>query len=373
METFNVILLDRDKSRARYYQSVLNSTQFNVRWFDENTELESDFAIISDEFAPTAIPRIQYCKNLNIPVYHILDGVLEWKNQFHNPRSLGEQGIPIYLPVFSDYILCLGKSQADFLNAHNSIASAIPFGSFTFLDLIHRYHSSSYNYFLPKRIELLVVSPRTPYFNDVDQEKVLNSIVQLKNWLSKYSDLINVRWRLSEKLGGEKLDYYKRDLVTELNEVDAVISMPSTAIIESYLMRKPLAIIDFTNTPLLINSAWNINSEMSFKSFISDLFNPDSLKAKLHFQDYLLNMNLNCKNINPLKRLIEIFLGSESNLNQEYKQGITEYFNDNHLIHKEVSIRERIELEQYRKIFMIQNSSKTLNWKRKLLKILGFS
>lgn len=122
-----LILSDRSKialatpeppSRLINYDSVASHPDVDWRgqlpypYYPQDLE-NIDAIIVSDEWAPGVRACIAACKLKGIPTFHVLDGVIRWKNLFENPRSLvPENGSPFMRPLMSDMTFVMGDLQA---------------------------------------------------------------------------------------------------------------------------------------------------------------------------------------------------------------------------------------------------------------------
>ena len=92
---------------------------------------------------------------------------------------------------------------------------------------------------------LLIMTAKCPAFTEQHREKVIQSLLDLKQWIAQSPTLagkrIEVCWRLTEDLDqvvdvpNELNDLSGAELSGVLSRVDAVISTPSTAALESQI------------------------------------------------------------------------------------------------------------------------------------------
>jgi hypothetical protein len=82
------------------------------------------------------------------------------------------------------------------------------------------------------------------------------------------------------------------ELAKVLEGVDAVVSTPSTALLEAMLLGRPVAALDYHNAPRFLQTAWTISARQHLASVIPELLNPSA--AKLAFQRDCLADSLNC-------------------------------------------------------------------------------
>ena len=73
-----------------------------------------------------------------------------------------------------------------------------------------------------------------------------------------------------------------KSLKEDLQSSTAVISMPSTVMLEAMYTSMPVALLDYTLSPHYVQAAWPISCKEQILSTINELFNPPI--AKLFFQ-----------------------------------------------------------------------------------------
>ena len=92
-------------------------------------------------------------------------------------------------------------------------------------------------------------------------------------------------------------------MLSVIDNVDAVITTPSTLYLESVLKKRPTAILDFHNTPMYVSSAWSISAPAHTRRTLLELESPPA--PKMLFQDAALQDNLESRTPS-VPRLIEL-------------------------------------------------------------------
>ncbi|MDP7379715.1 MAG: hypothetical protein QF516_16715, partial [Pirellulaceae bacterium] len=82
------------------------------------------------------------------------------------------------------------------------------------------------------------------------------------------------------------------ELQTQLAGVDAVISTPSTAVLEAAMHGVPVAVLDYHGTPNYLNPAWSIRHKDDVAAVLHDLANPPA--DRMVFQSQTLFDQLEC-------------------------------------------------------------------------------
>ncbi len=133
----------------------------------------------------------------------------------------------------------------------------------------------------------------TPYFTAEQKVLVKQSLADLKTALSRKSAASHVKlepvWRLTQGLDQEigvnagESALAKRDLLDVLQNVDAVITTPSTTMLEAMLLGLPVAVLDYCNTPHYVPPAWRITAAAHIAPTLAELLHPPA--PKMLFQD----------------------------------------------------------------------------------------
>lgn len=212
----------------------------------------AELVLVNDESWPDVAAALPELERRGIPSLHLPDGILEWRNQWQRP----DRG-PLFHPVLSTRIACLGPAQARTLalwgNADRCIVTGSPrFDSY--LDLPRRPPSHDGTF------RLLIATARTPAFCERDREALLNLLRWVRQWADTQPQVV-VCWRLTAGLEAE-LGVANADgsLHEQLRQCDAVWTSPSTLQLEAMLARRPVALLDPFACPLYVPAAWYVRT-----------------------------------------------------------------------------------------------------------------
>lgn len=293
-----VWLIDGD-TRGHLYANLQNS--LDAEWIvgREAAPSDIDLAIVSDEWWWENSLTICALKRKGVPTLHVIDGVIDWKNTWENPRSTQEaNGLPLFQPILCDKVACLGQAQARLLGAWGSSAKCEVVGAPRF----DRYYGMKRRTRdISEPVRILVMTANTPYFNDEQHQAMLNGLIAVRDFFAAATEAglpIEAVWRLTKGLDEEigvvskTSDFTGRELADILTTVDAVISSPSTALLESMLLGLPTAILDFSNLPHYIQPSWRITAPAHISEVVGELVNPSP--AKLLHQETVLHDTLEC-------------------------------------------------------------------------------
>ncbi|HEY1108960.1 MAG TPA: class I SAM-dependent methyltransferase, partial [Opitutaceae bacterium] len=231
-----------------------------------------------------------------LPTLLLADGILEYRNTFEHPQIA--PGV-IFQPVVGHKVACLGRSHARALESWGNAPQCEIVGSARF----DRYAS------LKKRarradepFRVLVMTAITPYFTPNHHERVRQALADLKDFFAANRALsgtpLQVEWRITKGLEAEVgvqsavTDLSGRELSEVLQRVDAVISTPSTSMLEAMLLGLPVAVLDYCNAPHYVPAAWRITAAEQIQPTIAELIAPPA--PKMLFQEGTLHDALEC-------------------------------------------------------------------------------
>ena len=253
-----------------------------------------DLAIFFSEHFDRFRQAITELKQKRVATIYMIDGILEWRNAWENRTD--EVASPFAMrPVLSHKVACIGENQARILNGWGNVEKTEIIGVPRF-DNYAENTSSQPTKKTENRFRLLVMTAKTPAFTENQWTTVRRSIADVKSFADQRSESLEIIWRLTgglnEEFGVENStsDLTGEQLRDQLNQVDAVISTPSTAVVESMLAGKPTAMLNYFDCPSYLNLAWSINHTTQLESVIDELKDPTP--RKMHFQDQQLQQLL---------------------------------------------------------------------------------
>src|SRR5690606_26291803 len=103
--------------RPHYYHEL--RSHFEAEWIVPREPHDAlalaavaDLMLVSDEYYSEVSVVVTQLVRDGVPVLHVADGVVEWRNTWENPRSLTpDAGMPLFQPIVSHKMACLGRSQ----------------------------------------------------------------------------------------------------------------------------------------------------------------------------------------------------------------------------------------------------------------------
>lgn len=260
-------------------------------------ERDADLALCTAEMARQGVATLQ-----------VMDGILEWRNSWEYPTSI--QMRPLNQPAVAHKIACLGRVDARLLESWGNVGKCEVVGAPRLDPLVRARPEARPRPQPGQPMKLLIMTARTPGFTPEQVDTTYRSLADTRDVLRRRPDIEPV-WRLTRdthrKLGvhNSLRDLEGADLVDVLGQVDAVLTTPSTALLEAMLCGLPAAVLDFHNTPHYVGAAWQITSRDQIEPVLCELREP--VPAKMLYQDYCLHDALSCRTeaMPRMERLIE--------------------------------------------------------------------
>ncbi|MDB6027437.1 MAG: hypothetical protein JWM68_3660 [Verrucomicrobiales bacterium] len=281
--------------------------------------------VYDDEWDPSALvnasPDIVLCVNdypfdiarcldaareQRIPSLDLQDGILEWRCQFENSLFGAGGGAPQHQPVLADKIACIGQQSLRQIAAWGNAAKV----ELTGMPRLDQLCSSRGVSQKSEGTRVLVMTAKNPGFTPAQRETTIRSLNDLKGYLDSQPQ-IQTLWRVSRGVAdilgvrNQLSEVCTAELRTAVEQVDAVITTPSTAMLEAMLLHKPVAALDYHNVPSFFQTAWRISAPDHIHGVIRELLEPSV--AKLAYQSEILADSLICDGCasHRVRRLME--------------------------------------------------------------------
>lgn len=256
-------------------------------------EAKPDIVLCVNDW-PSGVARcLDAARDAGIPSLVLQDGILEWRCQYENPLFGAGGGAPQHQPVLADRIACIGRQSARQIAAWGNAGRVEATGMPRMDHLLARAVK-------PRRTPgkcILVMTAKKAGFTEEQSAVTLRSLEDVRAHLATLTDM-EVIWRVStemaEVLGVANL--MRETSSVELTEVversDAVITTISTAILESMLLDRPVAALDYHNVPRFVPTAWTISAPEHIAPVVSQILHPDA--RRMAFQRDALHDSLEC-------------------------------------------------------------------------------
>ena len=281
-----VALLDAPV-RYRHYLSILDHDDFScingdTLEFSDKNQLKTyvDVAICSQETEPTTALQIQILREAGIPTCHVMDGVLEWKNQWENPRSfLSNHGAPLYEPVLSDVVACLGPWQVELLQMLGARGICLPIG-LPRLDTYKGVATNCKKLDITDSPRILVSTANKLGFTENHRTQMTQGLRNLREELSGSFAESEVTWRVNEDLGkaigipAKQIQSLSIPIHSAMVDYNLMLSTPSTILLEGMLAGLRVCQLNFTRSPLMIQTVWSCEEALDVGRTIRQMLSP---------------------------------------------------------------------------------------------------
>ncbi len=167
----------------------------------------------------------------------LMDGIVEWRNTFTNPRV----GPDFLRPAPVELIACAGENDRRILESlgNRAIATGLPRLTTVVAALLPPDDNAP----------VLIATARTPAFDGEQRRRLLDALARLKAALSVRG--VPVLWRLTGGLHHEiDVPNDEGPLSDALARCQAVLTTPSTLLLEAMLAGRPVGLIHPHATPL---------------------------------------------------------------------------------------------------------------------------
>jgi len=258
--------------------------------------MSPDLVIVPDEHWCELGNIVSYCNENGILTLQMMDGILEWRRTWDYTREgkiIGDGPNPLNQPAFADKIACLGFKDYRILESWGNYGKCEITGMPRLKHIMNL--RNDFSHLSQKKNRILVCTAKTPAFTEKQAEKTIQSLTDLKNYFSKRKD-IEIIWRItgdySKLIGVENSlnDLTGKEIHEIIQQVDAVITTPSTTILEAMTLKVPVATLDYHNQPHYFETAWSISAQTHIDETIDELMNPPA--TKLEYQDFLFHEQL---------------------------------------------------------------------------------
>ena len=280
-----IYILSRNKKNSSYLNWVEKIscktsfiTEFGVNFIPP---IDCSLVVTHDTYRPESCSAILNCVKRNVPVLILSDGILEYRNSWVQSHSVASG---IFNPILGHKLACIGASQVRFLESIKGNFGKCENVGLPRLDDFKIESSKS------KIPSILVCSSKTPWFSDDDKNQILQSFIDLKEIAFNYGQNHKVKfnWRISDHIAsliGTETSF-DRTLEEELKNSSAVITMPSTVMLEAMYAHKPVALLDYTLSPHYVSAGWTMSSRHQILPIINELLDPSTYKVS--FQQTVL-------------------------------------------------------------------------------------
>lgn len=258
---------------------------------------------------------IGHLKGEGVATLQVMDGILEWRRTWDYTREghrIDGVANPLNQPALSHKIACLGRRDARILESWGNFGKCEIVGAPRMDHLVQKRLCGQIAPGRPndRKPRLLVMTAKTPGFTEEQVRTTKRSLSDLKAFFDSQEE-VDVVWRLTRELDAELgiqnrlTDLTGGELHSIIEQVDAVITTPSSSLLEAMLLNRPVALLDYHNCPHYFETAWSIYAREQIAPVVGELVAPPP--ARLDYQAFLLDEQLACQSpaSDRLARLIE--------------------------------------------------------------------
>lgn len=199
--------------------------------------------VVADTLDPRSLRALRMARRVGARTLLVMDGIAEYRNTYVNPRV----GEGFLRPAPVDRVCCSGLVDMHHLRGLGN--DAVPTG-LPRLDAMFESIMPA-----PRAGHVLVATARTPAFDDEERNRLLIALMELKQ--AAQWTRTRLLWRLTAGLDEELgVTNHAGTLWEALADAGAVVTTPSTLLIEAMRAGRPTALIHAHPTPLWPPAAW---------------------------------------------------------------------------------------------------------------------
>lgn len=284
-----VVILSRNPDHPIYTSwrpqlplPIRHVTDFGPDW---SAPVRTATLVTHDAYRGVTYRILTNSMDQGIPTLILADGILEYRNCWQRERT-SQAGI--FNPVLGHKLACIGNSQARFVESWGNRGKCEVVG----LPRLDGERPPAPVAISPRRI--LVCSAQTPWFGDEDRASILQSFLDLRKVARRMESegKCQFLWRLTGDLPaalGIQCDT-QTPLAEDLATCHAVITSPSTVLLESMLAGRPTALLDYTGSPTYVPAAWQIHHSSKLQDILHQLLVPS--RPHMLYQEATLHDSL---------------------------------------------------------------------------------
>jgi 2-polyprenyl-3-methyl-5-hydroxy-6-metoxy-1,4-benzoquinol methylase len=240
---------------------------------DAVVSLAPDVVLLSREWTPEWRLVAAACRRVSIPVIYVMDGVIEWSYLWNN-QSYIRPGGTFLQPMLADHLCVIGRHPARIL-ASLGLAPRTHLIGLPRLDTYDRTRRVTVGA-MPR---LLIATARTAGHDPEQQLMARRALRDLKAFFDAQPALLPV-WRIAADLAEDigVVPDIAGSLSDALAEASALITFPSTCVLEAMLKGVPVAQLDYRPVPLYVATAWEIRSPDHIPAIVQELLYPPPQK-----------------------------------------------------------------------------------------------
>lgn len=314
MTSANVYYVGTDAEVAHHAQPLQANMPVQIIAPEQIASIANvgDVAIFFSEHFDRFRNAVFDLKQKGVATIYQIDGILEWRNAWEN--RIDEPACPWTMrPVLCDIAACIGNAQKRILDSWGNGDKTIVTGLPRLTGLIDRYEVNDAVVPVDGKLKILITTAKWPGFTSEQMDNARRVLSDLKSYFDETKTIsgrsVEVTWRLTQHLADEikvknNLSSIQGSEIQEvIGDHHMVLTTPSTVQLESMLMGRPTAIIDYNNCPHYVDAAWKIGTRENIGRVLESMAQPAN--ERMEYQRLLLHENLDTRP-NPEDRLIDL-------------------------------------------------------------------
>lgn len=253
---------------------------------DELLKQEPDLVLLSLEWVAKHRLVSAAAVRAGLPVVYVVDGVMEWSYVWNNHGFIRPNGTFLQ-PLLATDLSVIGRHQARIL-ASWGLADRIRLVGLPRLDAVQRLETRVVGAARPR----VLVATANTFGHDAEQRlMVRRALIDLAQWCATH-DVVEPVWRIHPDLADDIGVTSDRTgtVIEAMASCAAVLSFPSTVVLEGMRLGIPVAQIDYRPVPFYVQSAWEIRHGEHIGPTLHDMLHPSP--QRLTHQDHCLDDEL---------------------------------------------------------------------------------
>lgn len=224
---------------------------------------------------------INRSNTLGILTILIADGIFDWANATDHPILI-RKSLTLYHPIIHDIFLCIGKKEKMYFESNGT--TSINFMPKNIL-------SNKKKHPLPAKPQLLLTTANTPYFNKNEFQTLIKTLKDLSQNANQIG--INYKYRIFDEKIINHLNIKpaendtRRSFEVVIKDYTYVITTPSSIALTSMHHGRAVGQILYRNTPIFVQSGWNILPGSNTKLDLLDITSMN--QNRMAFQRHVIN------------------------------------------------------------------------------------
>jgi hypothetical protein len=220
-------------------------------------------------------------QNCDVPVFYFMDGIGDFSNFQLNSYALSA-GVSQMLPNFHDFVFCVDDGTKNFIHMQGAGAECYKPSRVYGKTMIDNSKSE---------FDFLITTANTPYFNDFELSQLAHLINNIIASISSSGKTFAVR------LYDKQLMSLINDCETNLTlgvfddamcRASCLITTPSSIVMPTVMSGIPVAILDYRDAPLLLQTGWRIHSSVDLPTVLNSML--DNNEDRMLYQNSTMEM-----------------------------------------------------------------------------------